>query len=96
MPGRTIWQLNSPIHKVNQSKKNRHKLCDDLDALAEFITRPQVELKSAIIKIKVFTIKSQIKIISNIDFFTGLAIWSKYIKFYFVFFGADRVKLFGH
>jgi len=47
MLGRTIWQLNSPIRKVNQSKKNRHKLCDDIDALAEFITRPQVDLKSA-------------------------------------------------
>jgi hypothetical protein len=47
MLGRTIWQLNSPIREVNQSKKNRHKLCDDIDALAEFITRPQVDLKSA-------------------------------------------------
>jgi hypothetical protein len=53
---------------VNQSKKNATNICDDHDALAAFIIRPQVDFKSATTKSNIIGIKSQIKIMPNICF----------------------------
>ena len=46
---------------MNQSKKNRHKPCDDIDALAAFLIRPQVDLNRRPVLVCTICAESQIK-----------------------------------
>ena len=51
---------------MNHSKKNRHNYCDEIDALAEFVIRPQVDLNRRY-ELLLCTIcaESQIKIMNS-------------------------------